>query len=137
MFDKALILEYLTKIEETVLHIQDRTQNINSVEDFLKTPNGVDMLDVAIIRLEAIGETIKKNDKKTEGLLLSKYTDIPWRKIMRMRDIIAHHYFDVDEEIIFDIVKNDLNQLLDTVCNMQSDSLLKESPHDPASINLS
>ncbi|MCL2208431.1 MAG: DUF86 domain-containing protein [Fibromonadales bacterium] len=124
MFDKSLVLECLSKIEETILHIQERTQNINTVEDFLNTPNGVDMLDVAVIRLEAIGETIKNIDKNTEGLLLQKYTDIPWNKIKKMRDIIAHHYFDVDEEIIFGIVKNDLEILLTTIRSMREDSLL-------------
>jgi uncharacterized protein with HEPN domain len=119
-------LEYLTKIEENLLHIQERTQNIHSAEDFSKTPHGVDMLDVTVIRLEAIGETVKNIDKNTEGLLLLKYAAIPWRKIMKMRDIIAHHYFDVDEEVIFGIVKNDLNQLLDTIRNMRNDSSLKE-----------
>jgi uncharacterized protein with HEPN domain len=126
MFDKSLILENLSRIEETILHIQDRTQGINSAEDFLNTPNGVDMLDVAVVRLEAIGETVKNIEKNTEGQLLVKYGNIPWRKIMKMRDIIAHHYFDVDEEIIFGIVKNDLKQLLDTIRNMRNDSLLVE-----------
>jgi len=120
MFDKSLVLECLLKIEETILHIQERTKNINTVEDFSKTPNGVDMLDVVVVRLEAIGETIKNIDKNTEGLLLHKYPDIPWRKIMKMRDIIAHHYFDVDEEIIFNIVKNELDILLATIRSMQN-----------------
>ena len=124
MFDKSSVLEHLAKIEETILHIQERTKSINSAEDFSKTPNGVDMLDVAVIRLEAIGETVKNIDKSTEGLLLLKYADIPWRKIMKMRDIIAHHYFDVDEEIIFNIVKTDLELLLQTIRDMKNDTLL-------------
>ena len=131
MFDKALTLECLSKIEETILHIQDRTKNINVVEDFLKTPHGVDMLDVTVIRLEAIGETIKNIDKNTSGLLLQKYTDIPWNKIKKVRDIIAHHYFDVDEEIIFNIVKNDLNTLLATIRAMRDDTLLSVEPPTP------
>jgi len=125
MLDKSLVLDCLSKIEQTILHIQDRTKDINSVEDFSKTPNGVDMLDVAVVRLEAIGETVKNIDKNTEGLLLLKYADIPWRKIMKMRDIIAHHYFDVDEEVIFNIIKNDLSVLLAVIRNMKNDDLLK------------
>ena len=42
-----------------------------------------------------------------------------------MRDIIAHHYFDVDEDIIFNIVKNELDILLTTIRSMQNDSSLK------------
>jgi len=125
MLDKSLVLDCLSKIEQTILHIQDRTKDINSVDDFSRTPSGVDMLDVAVVRLEAIGETVKNIDKNTEGLLLLKYADIPWRKIMKMRDIIAHHYFDVDEEVIFNIIKNDLNILLATIRNMKNDDLLR------------
>jgi len=125
MLDKSLILDCLLKIEQTILHIQDRTKDINSAEDFSRTPSGVDMLDVAVVRLEAIGETVKNIDKNTKGLLLLKYADIPWRKIMNMRDIIAHHYFDVDEEVIFNIVKNELSVLLATIQNMKNDDLLR------------
>lgn len=35
-----------------------------------------------------------------------------WRRI---RDIIAHHYFDIDESIVFDVVKNKLPGMLDTI----------------------
>jgi uncharacterized protein with HEPN domain len=76
------------------------------------TPWGVDMLDVACVRLEAIGETIKKIDKYSNGQIFSRYPAIPWKKIMGMRDIIAHHYFDVDIEVVFSIVKNDIEPLL-------------------------
>lgn len=32
-----------------------------------------------------------------------------------MRDIIAHHYFDLDAEIVYDVIKNDLPQLRETL----------------------
>ena len=34
---------------------------------------------------------------------------------MGIRDIIAHHYFDLDESIVFDVVKNKLPGLLATI----------------------
>lgn len=34
---------------------------------------------------------------------------------MGMRDIIAHHYFDLDAEIVYDVIKNDLPQLRETL----------------------
>ena len=40
--------------------------------------------------------------------MLSQYPEIDWKGVMGMRDIIAHHYFDIDADIIFDVMKNNL-----------------------------
>lgn len=37
---------------------------------------------------------------------------------MGIRDIIAHHYFDIDETIVFDVVKNKLPNMLKTINKM-------------------
>ena len=37
---------------------------------------------------------------------------------MGIRDIIAHHYFDIDESIVFDVVKNKLPEMLVTINKM-------------------
>ena len=37
---------------------------------------------------------------------------------MGIRDIIAHHYFDIDESIEFDVVKNKLPGMLETINKM-------------------
>lgn len=39
-------------------------------------------------------------------MLLDKYPAIEWKKIMGMRDILSHHYFDIDAEIVFTFVMN-------------------------------
>ncbi len=46
---------------------------------------------------------------------------------MGIRDIIAHHYFDIDETIVFDVVKNKLPNMLEVVKKMIDDS--KDMPH--------
>ena len=58
--------------------------------------------------LIAIGESVKRIDKITVKQLLSQYPEIDWKGVMGMRDIIAHHYFDIDADIIFDVMKNNL-----------------------------
>ena len=115
MYDKSLIIDGLCNIEESLLHILDRTSSIKTVADFYATPTGVDMLDVATIRLMAVGEEIKKIDKRTEGELLSKYQHIDWKNIMGMRNFIAHEYFRVDAAVIFDTLQNNIQPLLATI----------------------
>ena len=63
-------------------------------------------------------------DKLTAGNLLIYYPQIPWREVMGMRDIIVHHYFEVDADVIFNTVKENIPLLMDTLLQMRED--LKE-----------
>ncbi|KAA6326150.1 hypothetical protein EZS27_024716, partial [termite gut metagenome] len=45
----------------------------------------------------------------------------PWKKIMGMRDVIAHHYFEVDADVVFNIVKNSIPPLLEIIKQMMRD----------------
>ena len=121
MYDKLLAIDGLLDIEETLLHIIDRMSWIKTADDFAATPQGVDMLDVATIRLMAIGEEIKKIEKRTNGQLLVQYPNIDWKEIMGMRNFIAHEYFRVDAKVIFNTVKNKIQPLLTTIQQMIAD----------------
>ena len=65
--------------------------------------------------LIALGESIKGVDKLTDKQLLQNYPQVDWKGAMGIRDIIAHHYFDLDAEIVYDVVKNNLPQMLNVV----------------------
>jgi len=103
MYDKELVIELLSKMivaTEKVLH---RSRNINSVDDFLKNDETLTLLDSLCMQLIAIGEAVKKIDKLTDKKLLKNYPNIPWKDIAGMRDILSHHYFDLNADVIFDI----------------------------------
>jgi uncharacterized protein with HEPN domain len=61
--------------------------------------------------LIAIGESLKNLDKVTEGRLLPTYPSIPWKHVKGMRDIISHHYFDVDPSQVLWVVTNEIEPL--------------------------
>ena len=61
--------------------------------------------------LVAIGEGLKNIDKITDKELLRAYTGIDWKGEKGMRDIITHHYFDVDAEGIFWVCQYKLEPL--------------------------
>ena len=121
MYDKTLVTDGLLDIEEALVHIIDRTSWIKTADDFATTPGGVDMLDVATIRLMAVGEEIRKIDKRTQGQLLVQYPNIDWVKITDMRNFIAHEYFRVDAGTIFDTVQHDVQPLLTTIRQIIAD----------------
>ncbi len=66
-------------------------------------------------------------DKHSENKLLPKYPQIPWNAIMKTRDIIAHHYFDVDAERVFDTLKNDIPPLLAVIKLIREDWQISNS----------
>lgn len=94
MCDKELLHSSLVKIRIAIDRILERSQTILSSDDFLNTPNGVERMESICMLLIAIGESVKRIDKETNRLLLSGYSEIDWKGVMGMRDIIAHHYFD-------------------------------------------
>lgn len=107
-----LAVNILKQIEKAIEKIQERTKDINHVNDFITSSSGMEKLDATCMLLIAIGESLKGFDKVTNKQILSKDKSIPWNDIMGVRDIIAHHYFDIDAEEIFNIIKYDLEPLL-------------------------
>ncbi|GHT24181.1 hypothetical protein FACS189430_08650 [Bacteroidia bacterium] len=56
-----------------------------------------------------------------DGELLPEYPDIPWKQIMAVRDRIAHQYFEVNPDLIFDILKNNIVPLLVIIKKMKNE----------------
>jgi len=110
MRNKIIIKNNLEAIIESINIIEERFKSIKEPDDFMLTPFGVTQLDSIAMRLQAIGETIKTMDKHNPELF-SKYNNIDWVEIIKMRDIISHHYFNINHEAIFNICTNDLSQL--------------------------
>jgi uncharacterized protein with HEPN domain len=106
-----MVLETLDKIDTAINRLQERTMQIHSADDFLSSPVGIEKLDAACMVIIALGEAVKTLDKLSDKKLLPTYPSIEWKKVMGARDIIAHHYFEVDAEEVYSIIKNDLAPL--------------------------
>jgi uncharacterized protein with HEPN domain len=118
MFDKDLVQAILLQIDEAIEKIKKRTAHVESPDYFTGTPEGVERLDGIAMLFIALGESLKNIDKITAGALLSKYPEIDWPGVMGFRDIIAHHYFDIDAEQVFWICKHNLEPLSVTIKKM-------------------
>jgi uncharacterized protein with HEPN domain len=57
--------------------------------------------------LEIIGEAVKNLPEEFKKL----HSDIEWKKIAGMRDMLMHHYFGVSYKIVWDVVKNQVPDL--------------------------
>ena len=115
MCKSQIIESLLKKIFQTVERILANSETITSPSFYLLTPSGMERLESTCMLLIAIGEGVKGVDKLTDKKLLSFYPEMDWKGVMVMRDIIAHHYFDLDAEIVYDVIKHDLPKLKDVL----------------------
>jgi len=118
MFDKDLVLSILTQIDEALEKIAGRAARIRSADDFTGSPAGSEKLDSICMLFMAIGEALKNIDKITGGALLSQYPEIDWKGAIGFRDLIAHHYFDIDAEQVFWICAHEVRPLSATIKRM-------------------
>ena len=113
MFDTELALDTLSQIKDTLSMIMARTSHIHKVDDFYMNESGMILL--------AVGEAIKNLDKITNKELLLKYPAVNWKDIKGMRDIIVHHYFDIDASVILYSLQKEVPDLYSTICVMLRD----------------
>lgn len=102
-----LILKNFKDILESIQLVMKRSKDLVSSEDFFKNDAGLEKLDSISMRLQTIGEAIKKISKSNPNLL-DKYHEVRWKDIIGFRYKISHHYFDLDAEVIFGICKTDI-----------------------------
>ena len=115
MYDQELVLEVLRQIESAAIKIIERFKVIHNVSDFTDNPDGVEKMDAISMRLIVIGESLKNLDKITSGTLLPQYPEVDWKKAKGMRDILTHHYDDINAEAIFLTCRDKIPQLLKTI----------------------
>lgn len=115
MRDDELLYYSLKRIATTIERIINNSKEIDNSEYYLLSSAGMERLESTCMLILAIGESVKGIDKMTNKQLLVNYPEVDWKGVMGIRDIIAHHYFDLDESIVFDVVKNKLPVLLATI----------------------
>ena len=121
MYDKKIVLEILQQIHEAAQRVIARFEPVGAVEDFTNSEDGIGRLDSICMVLIAIGESLKNVDRVTDKSLLSQYPEIDWKGAMGMRDIITHHYFDIDAEEVFWVCTHQMKPLADTIAKIIRD----------------
>ena len=118
MYDRELAIEILRQIYQAAQTILERFQPVKTVSDLTDSPAGMEKLDSLCMLLIAIGEALKNLDKTTNKSLLRQFPQIDWKKAKGMRDIISHHYFETDGEVIYDVCKNHIPERAETINKM-------------------
>ena len=138
MYDTPLIREILSQILTAIGRIERRFSGISCTEDLISSDEGIDRLDGISMMLIAIGESCKNLDKVTGGVLLPRYPEVDWKGVKGIRDIISHHYFDTNAEIVYSVCRNHIPSLRTSFERMahepphtQGDACLRPAVHTP------
>jgi len=121
MCDKALIIESLEKLEQVIENLLESTSNIHDIDKLPNSADGILRLNGICMCFIIIGEEVKRMDRYTEKKFLSNYSSIQWENVMGMRDRIAHGYFEIDIEVVFDALNNDIPPLLKVIKQIKAD----------------
>jgi uncharacterized protein with HEPN domain len=114
------ILDYLDLMIESVKLIEERFTRIRLPEDFVLSLDGVTLLDAVSMRLQVIGESVRKL-QKLDPSFLNRYSNIEWDKLARFRDLVSHHYTRIDHEIVYDICKVHIPRLKEELEKIRSE----------------
>jgi uncharacterized protein with HEPN domain len=126
MSDRKLLIDLIEEMIEATEKIVHRCDRAECVDTFLRDEEGMILLDSICMQLVALGEAVKKVDGLTDGKLLENYDEVPWRAIAGMRDVLSHHYFDLNAETVYGICGEEIRSVLQTLRRIRSDLFQKE-----------
>ena len=109
-------------IKEPIIFLEHIVESIEQIEKYAGSltkeqfESSLEIQDAVLRRLEIIGEAVKNlpADFKEE------HPGIPWKKIAGTRDFLTHEYFDVDTELVWEILQRDLAELKDKIAKILS-----------------
>ena len=110
-----IVEDLLKQIRESIHNLELWNAPLTDVNDLLTSADGMKTLAADCMLIEAIGEGVKRVDERTHQQLLPLRPEIPWKAVKGMRDHIAHGYFDINTDLVWDVVKNDLPALRDAI----------------------
>jgi len=98
---------------DEIMYLQDIAQSCKKILRFTAGLTQSDLMqdekayDAVVRNLEIIGEAAKHISED----LRRQLPDIEWRKAAGLRDMLAHAYFGIDDDILWDVVQNKVPQL--------------------------
>ena len=115
--DDTEIRDRLEDILDSIELIQQWSEGMTELHDFMISPTRVMAFNACVMRLQVIGEHVGKLLKE-DSKPLEKYNHIPWNAIYGLRNMISHEYANIDETIVVSVINDDLPLLKSVIKEM-------------------
>lgn len=99
--------------KDPFIFIEHMLESIRDIESFTKgiskenLSNNKEKLNAVVRSIEIIGEAAKS----IPPLFKNKHPEVSWKEIIGTRDVLIHHYFGIDVNILWAIITKDLRVL--------------------------
>ncbi len=110
---KHFDLPYINHIFDAINLIESFTYKVSKDAFF----ENEEKQSAVVRQFQIIGEAVK--NLSTE--IKNKYQEIPWNNIAGMRDKIIHKYFDVDLDVVWEVIFNDLPKFKKGIIKIKKD----------------
>ena len=97
---------------DEMMYLQDISESCAQISEYVQGLSQADLIgdrktyDAVVRNLEIIGEAAKHVPSR----LRSRLPEVDWRRVAGMRDMLAHAYFGIDNDILWDVVQHDVVQ---------------------------
>ena len=98
---------YIQKLQQDLAFIVTHMRNVD-IEEL--SENEI-LQDSRLFRMIQISENAKKLTEEYKA----EHTEIPWKAIYGLRNRIVHDYGNVDLEVVYETLKNDIPELLEMI----------------------
>ncbi len=109
---KRSLSEFLQDILDATTEIEDFVAGV----DFVGFMSNREKVLAVVKLLEVIGEAVKQIPHEKRIL----YPEIPWKSVAGMRDILVHHYWEIDTAVVWTTVQESLPLLKIVILDMLS-----------------
>lgn len=105
------------------VYLQDILDAINHINEYVIGLKRDDLLvdrktlDAVVRNLEIIGEAAKQMPQD----IIERFSDVPWRRMVNMRNKVIHEYSGVDVTILWQTIQEDLPSLNDRIKSILSE----------------
>ncbi len=103
-------IDLLVDIKGAIYRIDEYIAHLN----YEKFQQDIKTQDAVIRNLEIIGEAAKNISSEVK----KKFPQMPWKKLAGVRDRLIHHYFGINLDIVWNIIKEELPDLISELNNI-------------------
>lgn len=119
--DKERVVSLLQDAIEEMNLLQQMSAGIQTPDDFISSLAGLTAFRACGMSLQYITEIFVKIRNLCGKEIFSPYSSIPWNAVFGMRNFLSYEYGNIDNDAIFDTVKNSIPDLFNVTCAILKD----------------